>query len=63
MSPVTPRLTIQVPTQAEYDALVSNWQSEGLDMSHAQLGDLVKEKREKAKKPPDGPYDINVPNA
>ena len=52
-----------MPTQAEYDALVSNWQSEGLDMSHAQLGDLVKEKREKAKKPPDGPYDINVPNA
>lgn len=53
---VTPHSGHYVPTQAEYDALISSWQQEGLDMSKAELGDLVKEKRKKRPDPADGPY-------
>lgn len=53
---VTPHSGHYVPTQAEYDALISNWQQEGLDMSKAVLGDLVKEKRKKRPDPAEGPY-------
>ena len=42
---VTPHSGHYVPTQAEYDALVSSWEHEGLDLSETEIGGLVKEKR------------------
>ena len=42
---VTPHSGHYVPTQAEYDALIESWRQAGLDLSQAELGGLVKQKR------------------
>ena len=34
-----------MPTQAEYDALIECWRQDGLDLSNAEIGGLVKERR------------------
>ena len=42
---ITPHSGHYVPTQAEYDALIESWRRAGLDLSEAEIGGLVKQKR------------------
>ena len=42
---VTPHSGHYVPTQVEYDRLLDGWREAGLDLSQAEIGGLVKEKR------------------
>jgi hypothetical protein len=42
---VSPHSGHYVPTQAEYEALLKCWRQDGLDLSCAEIGQLVKEKR------------------
>jgi len=42
---VSPHSGHYVPTQAEYDALIECWRQDGLDLSNAEIGGLVKERR------------------
>ena len=42
---VTPHSGHYVPTQAEYTTLLEAWREAGLDLSQAEIGGLVKEKR------------------
>ena len=42
---VSPHSGHYVPAQADYDALIECWQHDGLDLSGAKIGDLVKESK------------------
>ena len=42
---ISPHSGHYVPTQPEYDALIECWQKDGLDLSNAEIGGFVKERR------------------
>lgn len=42
---LTPHSGHYVPTQAEYDNLVADWRRDGLDLSEAEIGGFVKDKK------------------